>query len=503
MSAISAVKAWWQDPAVKAWAWELWRYYSWRPRYTLTLTTTFPTAFVDMQGLRVVCNPEYAYPPASHVRQVRFLPAGVQAFQRAYLESLIAHEAGHTHHTGALPPGLLGQLVNIIEDHRMEALMARDFAHLGELFTLAADADAAHALANGGSGGDLIRGCLLHRFTAAHPTWAYTPDGPDAPLWPQVREILEAAWAAPTYGAVVEAARRILNLLGLDPNAPRRDDLQMFLDAGLEGLPQVPEAEGAGSGEGGGDGPGAGGSKGARPKPPQLDGALSPEASRLSTVVEGHARALAAKLNPPVTPGRVQASRDRGRYRYDREATGSERPFDLRTTPTRPGPAHVRVAVDVSLSMNAARMEAARLLTFTLRRATLIAGVPMIAVAFDDQVHDLVLPGGPVNRGLNAVAGLRAMGGTELAPALRRLWKPELSGHSVTFVVTDGQLGGGDYAACARLMEGHPGTVVPVLLGGSEEIARQYQETFGRCVLMQNPGELVGHVLAFLHAKRW
>lgn len=156
-----------------------------------------PSAYVDMVNHVVVCNPEYPYPPLHLARHVRGLPADLHEFQQTYLESLIAHEAGHTHHSGLLPAGLHGQLVNMLEDERMERLTAVDFPHLTALFQLAADVDAAHAIEQGGLGGDVLRGCLLHRFTCHHPIWSFTPDQADAGLWPEVKAIVEEAWVAP------------------------------------------------------------------------------------------------------------------------------------------------------------------------------------------------------------------------------------------------------------------------------------------------------------------
>ena len=327
---------WWTTPSVRKWAWELWRYYAWRPSYHLTLTTAEATAYVDMVNKQVVCNPEYPYPPLDLQASCRYLPKSVRDFQLEYLESLIAHEAGHTHHTGTLPAGLLGQLVNIIEDERVERLMCLDFPKLRRLFVMAADVDAAHAISHSGRGGDLIRGCLLHRFTWHHPTWRFVPDGADAHHWPEVRRILEAAWLAPTYDEVIEAAKQILALLGLPEVAPKREDLTVFLegdglrlkakggknaasgdqaDAGTsptKDKPESSEAENAGGGQGeaakeqgeqtgpahvdeadgdeedeGNGGRGSGRGMGAAPERPTIEEAETPAAELMRLETEG------------------------------------------------------------------------------------------------------------------------------------------------------------------------------------------------------------------------
>ncbi|GGR15906.1 vWA domain-containing protein [Deinococcus ruber] len=498
---------WWQDASIRTWAWQAWRCYAWRPGYRLTLTTAERTAYVDMTNKVVVCNPEYPYPPLQTVTLVRHLPSDVREFQLQYLESLIAHEAGHTHHSGPLPAGLLGQLVNIIEDHRMERLMARDFPNLAALFELACDADAAHCITADGQGGDVIRGCLLHRFTATHPTWAYVPDRADAHHWPTVKALLEAAWDAPTYDDVVATAAQILALLGREDAAPD-PQLQPFLDGlGQFLLSDAPATDGDGDEVGQTsttpENLGKGGT-GAPPTPPvrpKADPVASTDCMLLKSELEGEARRLVAVLAQPGKPDRTLASRDRGRYRYDRDATGSERPFDRRVGAERPGPTHLRLAVDVSGSMYGERIVHARRLAFIVTLAAQRCGLPMVAVAFDDAVHPLFGAQTRPTAALNAVAALEPMACTLLAPALRALWTPVLPGKSVTFILTDGQLDDADYAACQRLRAQHPGVVVPVLLESDDAVRQQYEAAFGVCVALREASQLVPHVVSFLRGR--
>ncbi|OLV15362.1 vWA domain-containing protein [Deinococcus marmoris] len=538
-------KLWWQDEGIRAWAWRAWRYYSWRPGYQFRLSVAEATAYVDMQNKVVVCNPQRPLPPAKYLSGVRHLPAGGErGFQLAYLESLIAHEAGHTQFTDtdSLPPGLLGQLVNIIEDERMERLMVQDFPKLAPLLTMAGDADAAHWIDRQGAGGDVIGGCLLWRFTWNHPVWAYKPDGPDAHLWPQVKEILEVAWTAPHYDDVVLSARRILALTGRD-HEEQRPELSDFCDgealmlnggeergktrqdgaegdgAGQQGKRGQPAAgqqeqedgedesgtrtdDGAARDEGEGErtrfGPGSGGQDAPqRPTPEQPPTAQS-EALKVQTL--GDARRLAAALRVPCDPDSVRPSRDRGRFRYDRYVAGSERPFDRRMGGGSPGETHLRLAVDISASMvQGGRITQARRMAFTVVQAAQMAGIAVLAVAFDERVQSLVEPSARPQNALNAVAALNVRGDTCLSPALRALWTPELSGQSVTLIITDGQLSAGDYAACGTLKAAHSGAVVPILLG--TDVARPaYERAFGVCVQMDDPAQLTNHVIAFLRA---
>ncbi|GGB61015.1 VWA domain-containing protein [Deinococcus soli (ex Cha et al. 2016)] len=489
---------WWQTPRIQKWAWDAWRYYSWRPTYRLTLTPSEPSAYVDMVNHVVVCNPEYPYPPLHLARHVRGLPADLHEFQQTYLESLIAHEAGHTHHSGLLPAGLHGQLVNMLEDERMERLTAVDFPHLTALFQLAADVDAAHAIEQGGLGGDVLRGCLLHRFTCHHPIWSFTPDQADAGLWPEVKAIVEEAWVAPTYDAVVDAARRILQILNLPEQAPEREEFRFFLDGGGQALlPQTPGPSLQGSAAG--DGPGQ--LHGAEPRPikPEVDPQVTPRAEHLQAQVQGEARRLAAALCPPALPDRTQPSRDRGRYRYDRHETGSERPFDLKVGVKRPGPAHLRLAIDVSSSMNYQdRLAHARRMAFILTLAAQQSGTPILATAFADDAQPLIQTSTLPTAALNAVADLQAYGNTRLAPALQGLWSPVLPGRSITVILSDGALMERDYTQCAQLRARHDGLVVPILLDVQPDVAAAYERAFGPCVLMSDPAQLTTHVLTFL-----
>ncbi|WP_415787948.1 vWA domain-containing protein [Deinococcus saxicola] len=165
-----------------------------------------------------------------------------------------------------------------------------------------------------------------------------------------------------------------------------------------------------------------------------------------------------------------------------------------------PGETHLRLAVDISASMSSGgRMTQARRMAFTVVHAAQMAGVAVLAVAFDERVQSLVEPSAHPQNALNAVAAVDVRGDTCLSPALRALWTPELSGQSVTLIITDGQLSAGDYAACGALKAAHSGAVVPILLG-SDAARPAYERAFGVCVHMDDPAQLTNHVIAFLRA---
>ncbi|WP_414657744.1 vWA domain-containing protein [Deinococcus sp. VB343] len=485
-------KSWWQTPQIRKWALAMWRYYSWRPGYRLTLSTELTqTAYVNMQGKLVVCNPEYPYPPLNYRQGVRNLPGDIHEFQMKYLESLIAHEAGHTHFSGPLPAGLLGQLVNIIEDERMERLMVKMFQPLGELFRFAGDADAAYTLSKVGTGGDVIQGCLMHRFTWHHPKWKYVPDQSDACHWPKVREILEAAWVAPEYEDVICAAREIFKILGLPENAPRRKELEVF----TEGENQ--ELSGAGTPEGGAE---QGGDEGGGvPERPTPEKSPTSSALLLREQTLGLSRHVAGLLRRKGSPAQTVPSRDRGRFRYDRYESGSERYFDQRIGEKKPGETSLYIAVDISASMDGERMKAARELTFMLVHAAQLAEVPATAIAFDDYVEVISDSRHTGMTALNNAAELDARGGTVLAPALKKLWATSVPGQRLSFIISDGGLRPDDAQACRALCQEQSGLVVPVLLSTSERVRQQYEENFGRAIVLE-PQQMQTHILGFLRA---
>lgn len=551
---------WYQTPEVTRWAWQAWRYYSWRPNYHLQLNPRERTAYVDMQRHLVVCNPTYPYPPARLGPQVRHLPADEHAFQMKYLEGLIAHEAGHTHFSGELPQGLLGQLVNIIEDQRMEWLMRNDFPNLRELFEMAADADAAHAIHSAGLGGDLLRGCLLHRWVHDHPNWRYQPPAQQQDLWDEVKGLLEGAWLAEHYSQVIDAARQILDLLKLPEQQAARPDLQLMLDGSGQlllnkrpgtarpgqqgrgpeqtGGPDSQQASSAGGGKEGdqpsedaqvyllepavpqaqattvdGDedsqpfeAPGhvqSPDAPEALPTQPEIEPAATAETARLHTITAGEARKLAHILRPAGRPAQRTHHRERGKYRYDRDLQGLDRTFERKEHEHHPGQVHLRLAVDISYSMEQdSRITVAREVCYTLAYAAQLAGIPMLAYAFDHRSIQLFHPRSTPTAALNAAASLQACGDTLLSPTLKSLWSAPLPGLSITLILSDGELTEADYQACGKLKDQQRhGVIVPILLGTKESTRANYQRTFGNAVLLSQASELSAHISAYLRAR--
>ncbi len=150
------------------------------------------------------------------------LRSGV-ALQKRCTLAAIEHECGHVLFTEE-PPGMgatLHHLWNSLEDRREEGLMAeyypparRNFDALGHLLWL------------GGMGGDsrearLLAACLYHRWDARRAPRApgrLVLPGDEMRLWEgRVRSLVEEAWVSATSHIVADIARRILEILGVDP----------------------------------------------------------------------------------------------------------------------------------------------------------------------------------------------------------------------------------------------------------------------------------------------
>lgn len=138
------------------------------------------------------------------------------------LRGLIAHEAGHVRFSCVKPSEpRLGHLWNILEDGRIERLMARAHEHASVPLQDAFDLMGDHMLLDGlqqcreqgvsPEDCSLVWWSLAWRWAHDHPLFN---DRPKSPLWEQVRPLVEAAWVADTSEDVIEIARQILTIIG-------------------------------------------------------------------------------------------------------------------------------------------------------------------------------------------------------------------------------------------------------------------------------------------------
>lgn len=139
-------------------------------------------------------------------------------------QAILGHEAAHALFTNAWPTApyeqLLRQLVNALEDERIERLMGKLFrglkARLFELGSLMLGQVTTPLIGNDEA---LLGACLFWR-------WAYCRGGEpalmktvrfgaaEAEKWTRIRPLVEAAWVARDTYAVIELGRQILKIIG-------------------------------------------------------------------------------------------------------------------------------------------------------------------------------------------------------------------------------------------------------------------------------------------------
>ncbi len=400
---------WWQWPTARrrleVWVKGLLR----GRRYRVHLDPECKSAYHDSRGI-IVANPcKYGETDEEQWQATR---------------GLLAHEAGHALFTGPhTGQKLLDHVVNMLEDQRIEWGIARlypgvgpDIRVLGDLVWAQSKAKAAEGAGERDAAEKLLSACLAWR-------WAWDRDGHEAlvealaldeaeeTLWlDEVRPLVEAAWDAPAYEAVVEAARQVLAVLGL----PEGFELPEWLAVLMT---QPPPDEGAACPErserewsrrGGlrlpaglpGICPAAGGSDRSPPLPlggdetpldyKERDRACRGKAVRIPPepfeALEERARPLAARLAAelalPVPDARPMAHAWRGRYSFRQEVRDEERPFLLgQAAQEQSDGLAVQALVDRSGSMDY-RMYDVQVAVMALHLACEQLSVPLSVTAF-------------------------------------------------------------------------------------------------------------------------
>jgi hypothetical protein len=513
----------------------------------LGVSEEHPLAATDPHRRQVVVNPVALAPPSPDAwPQVRHAPTTALGWEQAITVGLVEHEAGHIRHTSTPrpPETTLGWLWNGLEDERMERRQVDVYPELGALFDFLGDV----VWLASPPASDLLSGCLLWRWEwdRAAGDRRFTPPAHsgDAALWHgTVRPLVEAAWAAPTSDAVVDLARRILEALGIAPDAAlfldaaERPTAVCACDAG--DAPGLPTGAIAGAPEGGIpsnvpvpppgvwlpgqdnglEGPFTGGGAG-RPdagSPLERHAVEHPreaDPTVLEMEVRPYRRDLALALRPPRLPAHPRPHASRGELAPERVLEGHLRPFDLAT---RPRPAR-RLAmlslVDLSGSMgdwdnpDAALFGAARV-------AMLVDGVAEDLGAlsgiygFDDQEVPIRLR--PLSRGDHErtrwrIAGMRGEGGTRMAAVFAEALEvltAAAADDRILIALVDGVLDADDAAAVQRLVQTVPRrriTLLPLYLGASVETAERIREIFGRVVAHADFPSLITVVRAWLRA---
>lgn len=398
------------------------------------------------------------------------------------------HEIGHVNFTeGSLgDTNLLHWLANVLEDTRIEWLMlAEDPGMLRDLVfvhralwrsnsKLVAHADGqAHPE-------DILSASLLYRFEwYLHPKQSKLAfDAATQILWNQACPLVEEAWRTATTARVVELARQILHLLGLNEQAHGQGLPSFGFGAAQgsenpeQGIPIPPDLSKLKKRESGADGkgalkdsepaqaedqtessaeqkdenslddsdrelsvPGKGAGAGGLPSEiqpvPYADLALaaSPIADR-----------IAAVLVVPTPEAKRGPHPTRGRYSFRQEFRTPDKPFRARTLPAlRPGLA-VEIVGDRSGSMDGDKVIAARLGAMALHLACVKAEIAHAISLFEH--YQVVLEYGGDNEMAKAlIAGWDAETGTQFGQHLeqrakRLLARPERV--KAMFVIHDG-----------------------------------------------------------------
>lgn len=180
---------------------------------------------------------------------------GSRQLQVLAARAIAAHEAGHVLFTtpGVAAASVHHTLTNILEDERMERLVARhvvachgpgaatDLAELGRRFWL----DGFPAVPDGKV--RLLNAALYYRWDSDRPRRAPSrlvlPDPDERRAWEErIRPLVEEAWQAPDTGCVAALALAILAIIGLPPQTP--ETRLPGLLAGTDGVPRGDRAPG-------------------------------------------------------------------------------------------------------------------------------------------------------------------------------------------------------------------------------------------------------------------
>lgn len=490
-------KNWWKDTKAAVGCANTLAYYSRRTDYRFKFDFKHATAYVDYRSKVVGMNPNFPKVRRNEKANLRHLPKNWRNF---WIKGYLAHEAAHIVFTkptkNTLKGGALGQMANILEDERIERLMAHKdpslkavFDTLGDVFLQRQTNQSAYA-------------CCLY--------WRWYHDRQDTmpcnepQLWQQVQPLVEQAWTAAKFEEVVQLASQILAVLGIEEQS--QPIALPFCEVGGGGGLDSNQGETGGGvrGSGGNQGPAGGGLQ----QPESPDDEESPEvlpeekaifddnnAEDLLDEIEGYARELATMLYIPQQPSLARASRS-GRFSYDRYIRQSERYFEKKVFHPRKGIPEIRLAIDISGSMSGERILCAKEVAATFVRTAQILGTTYQIRAFNSMDHEL--PSGKrFEECFKVIGGLIPAGGTELYPSLKRLLQGQ---QALVVIICDGGLGDSDFLACQKLLRNSPHMVLPVLLEVDASTVERYERYFGKALVAPSTAQLLPLIKAFVRA---
>ena len=296
-------------------------------KYAVELTTEIETGAHYPDLKRIEVNPEM------------FARESIDVQFRA-TQGLLLHEVGHALFTDAWPEqqdNLLCELVNVLEDERIEQAMSTAFPGAAPALTLLGDLvyrDLRGSEAK--SEFKAFQACLAWR-------WAHTrsneremlkrlnmlKDEAARDLWSKIRPLVEAAWKAPNTCEVIRLARDILMILHIPESLPPRH----FKGVNTNGMPlKRPEDDPALPMPNGPeiDGPGLDGAP-HEAKEHHSGNGRSWTTPQSYIALEDTARPLSQRivetLQEPRPNMRPRADATTGRYVYRLEQRDWERPF--------------------------------------------------------------------------------------------------------------------------------------------------------------------------------
>jgi len=309
---------------------------------------------------------------------------------------------------------VLHYLTNVLEDERVENLMARAFRQLRGIFRFLGDLamEKTSPLPEDDAPWNVLGACLMWR-------WVHRKKGPEKALkgnlspvnqkrWEHVRPMVERAWWARDTEEVADIAREILKYLGLPDECPLPDWLRELLEildkvatAGQRVPGDEPDLVNIEDAPGHGQDDDQGSHPDQEPLGPHLprghergghlSGVVQPAPYlELEAEAEPLARRLARELEVPDPEARVEAVEVGGRFNFRQECRTPDMPFlDIVTTGPRAPQVAIELGWDGSGSMGQGsdpKIVASRKGVMTLLLACQELGIPLAITRFPGNI---------------------------------------------------------------------------------------------------------------------